>query len=120
MDILGWRQGGGRARMRRRSQILLAWDNEAEVLGQEQGGGRAGLWARRQTYQAVSYNPFMSIVSDTQLLECWKQAWDVMGCCSGTISPTKLSDFALLADLRGYPDNGANKSYEEGGLVQSM
>ncbi len=55
-----------------------------------------------------------------QLLKYRRQAWDIMVYCSGTITPIALPDFTLRANLGGCSDNWANKSYKDGGLVQSM
>mmetsp|Transcript_21631 Transcript_21631/g.49554 ORF Transcript_21631/g.49554 Transcript_21631/m.49554 type:complete len:670 (-) Transcript_21631:115-2124(-) len=52
--------------------------------------------------------------------EFWKQAWTVIGYCSGTISPTQSPAFDSANSVGGCPDewvSGVNTSYEEGDTV---
>lgn len=53
--------------------------------------------------------------------EYWKEAWTVLGTCSGTIAPTSSPNFASLANLGACPDEWQSKaigdSYEEGDRV---
>jgi len=64
---------------------------------------------------SVGYEP----MSDDGTVH-WKEAWTVVGYCSGTIAPTVAPSFDDANDIGGCPDEwvkGDNTSYEEGDMA---
>lgn len=51
--------------------------------------------------------------------DAWKDAWDVVGYCSGTIAPSSSPSYADLVDMGGCPDEWETISYEEGDTISS-
>jgi hypothetical protein len=49
--------------------------------------------------------------------EYWKEAWTLVGYCSGTIAPTTSPVYVTLADMGGCPDEWSPGVYEEGDMV---
>jgi hypothetical protein len=71
----------------------------------------------------AGYEPGVSVGSGSQITEYWKDAWMVVGYCSGTIAPTSSPSFVSLPNMGGCPDTWSVKSgidaYEEGDRVSS-
>jgi len=67
----------------------------------------------------VGYEPGTSIGSGSQTIEYWKEAWSVVGFCSGTITPTSSPSFDSLTDMGGCPDEWVQQTYEEGDRVSA-
>lgn len=56
-------------------------------------------------------------------VEAWRTAWDIVGHCSGTITPTSSPSFVTLENLGGCPDSwmvtSAGDAYEENDIVEA-
>jgi len=66
------------------------------------------------------FEPGTSFGSGMQRVEHWKEAWSILGYCSGTITPTTAPAFVSLPDMGGCPENWSPQSYGEGDRVSSM
>jgi len=66
------------------------------------------------------FEPGTSIGSGMQRVEHWKQAWSILGHCSGTITPTTAPAFVSLPFMGGCPEEWSSQSYEGGDHVSSM
>jgi len=69
----------------------------------------------------TGYEPGTSVGSGTVVVEHWRDAWSVVGFCSGTIAPTGAPNHVALQDLGGCPDGwketNSVTAYEEGDTV---
>jgi len=61
----------------------------------------------------AGYEPGVSVGA----AEYWKEAWSVIGTCSGTIAPTSSPSFVSLKNMGGCPDEWESQTYEEGDKV---
>jgi len=100
---------------------------EKRPIGQEYGEGDR-VSAGRLVFQCkpfpysghcsqAGYEPLV----DSATPGAWKDAWEVVGHCSGTITPTTSPNFVALPYLGGCPEEWELKplgfAYEEGDLV---
>jgi len=80
-------------------------------------------WPQSAHCSQAGYEPGTSIDGGAKKLEYWKDAWLVVGYCSGSITPTTSPVYVSLPNMGGCPDTWSTKSaadaYEEGDCVSS-
>mmetsp|Transcript_3382 Transcript_3382/g.6143 ORF Transcript_3382/g.6143 Transcript_3382/m.6143 type:complete len:657 (+) Transcript_3382:92-2062(+) len=80
-------------------------------------------WPQSQHCKQDGYEPGTSIDGGAKKLEYWKDAWLVVGYCSGSITPTTSPVYVSLPNMGGCPDTWSTKSaadaFEEGDRVSS-
>lgn len=81
---------------------------------------RCKEWPMSDHCSQIGYEP-----GNTDGTEYWKEAWTIVGYCSGTIAPTSSPSFVSLSNIGACPEEWVEKftdsgdAYEEGDIVST-